>query len=78
MTCYACSLFSPIRRTILFEIRHSQRQIGFSDLLDTGFSPSPVSARYSAPYRDRLISLVDSIRVVLFLIVPVSQNRGHH
>jgi hypothetical protein len=46
--------------------------------LDTAFSPSPVSARHSTPYRDRPISLVDSIRVVVFLIVPVGRKRVHH
>src|SRR6266849_11061890 len=46
------------------------------------FAPSPVSARHSTPHCDRLISLVDSIRLVLFLIVPVGRNGGsidrHH
>jgi hypothetical protein len=38
------------------------------------FATSPVSARHSTPHHDRPISLVDSIRVVLFLIVPVDRT----
>jgi hypothetical protein len=36
------------------------------------FATSPVSARHSTPHHDTPISLVDSIRVVLLLIVPVA------
>ena len=36
------------------------------------FTTSPVSARHSTPHHDTPISLVDSIRVVLLLIVPVA------
>jgi hypothetical protein len=70
---YVRSLFGPARRTILFQIRHSSVKLVMATARSR-FSLSPVSARYSTPHRDRLISLVDSIPIVPFLIVPVSQG----
>jgi hypothetical protein len=60
---------------IFFQIRHSHCQIGFATRSIKAFALASFYAPlYAAPRQ--LISLVDSIRVVLFLIVPVSRYGG--
>jgi phosphoadenosine phosphosulfate reductase len=44
--------------------------------LTRAFANSPVSLRHTIPRRDDPISVVDSIRLVPFLIVPVHRNGG--
>ena len=41
-----------------------------------GFPISPVFVRHASPNRDHLISVVDSMRTVPFLIIPVHRNGG--
>src|SRR6266849_1829714 len=69
----------PAPHIIRGEMRHCHRQI--AAVARYTLATSPVSARYSTPLRDRPISPVDSIRLVLFVIVPVDRNGGtvdHH
>jgi hypothetical protein len=66
-------LLAPARPTFLCQIRHRQCQIGYATRSIEVFALASLCAPLYATLR-QLISLVDSIRVVLFLIVPVSQT----
>ena len=68
---YASSLLGLTRRTVLSKYGTAIVKIGCSDSLNTVFARASFCAPLYATPR-QAISLVDSIRVVLFLIIPVS------